>query len=187
MGFFSWFWDLIKGIFSSRSRYGEEEEELKDYNKSARLTKKQKRKEKEEDTIEYRIVKELNKIRKELSGRELVSKIRLGQRVVTVEQAFKVLKRNVLDLIHTNKSLKNEEETLRRIVVFWGVLREGLLSLETQKDIREVDFLFEELGIIMKNEGKISWQKIQLVKKEYELIMREEGLEPKQQPQKVKV
>jgi len=184
MGFsevMSGIWEFFRNIFSGLwslvhkdSREDEEKDELKKYLRSRKLTVEELHDEVLEDRIEHKIATELNEISGELSEDELAAEIRLDKRVVTIEQAFLVLSVNVQKFIHTDTSLENQVETLHRIVIFWRVLRHGLLRLETQKDINKVDLLFKELGMILDDEEKLSKKKMKLVKQEYALIMEEE-------------
>jgi hypothetical protein len=177
------FWDWILRILGKgESREDEENKDEKDAEEEIVLTEEEKKDEKKGTKTEAKLVKELKNIRKELSKQELAVEIRegKGKTAISIERALWVLTINIIKLVHTGTSIKAEEQTLQNIVDYWSVLRQGLRDQQVQKDVSKVDVLFEELEIILKDEDKIGWKKIQLVQQQYDLITKETGGKTKQ-------
>jgi len=174
MGFLGDIWEFITRIFSmlsSDSRAGEEKDEEKIDKKIAKDTKEEEHKEKEEESDIELIIKELKKIEEKLS--ESPVEIRVGQQVVTIAQALEVLIDHLEKLTNTKDSVTQEEIELKPIEDYWLVVRQGLRNAELHNDVEEVSFLFKKLNIELGQEKRVHHTKIQLVKKQWELIQEE--------------
>ena len=148
------------------------------------ISEKEKHLKKKDTGIEIKIKGELDKIqngRDKLSDVELKVEIKVGNQVTTIGNALKVLTHNIENLINSNSSINANKKTLERMVGFWRVLRQGLTYPFIKKDVKKVDELFEDLGVDLKKEGTLSYQKIQAVMKEYALIYNETASSKKQE------
>jgi len=187
MTFWSSIWDFFRGIFSGiwsmihkDSREDEEDEEEKIGKKIVKASKEEERDEQVENKIIKQIVKELKRIRKELSKEKSPIEIRIGQKVVTIEQAINVLIYHIEKLKGTSESATEEERDLGPIEKSWMVVRQILANKELHKDVEKVTSLFEKLNITLEKERKTSWQKVQAVKKLWEEMQKSEGETKKQ-------
>jgi len=177
--FFSGILDWIKQLFSGMTRNQEEDQEERDALREIALTEQEKKDDRKKLSMEGKILRQLKKIRNELSPAELSIQIKNGGQVVTIDKALLVLTLNMHRMIHTNASIKADEKTLKNFVDYWRVVRHGLMGQKIREGVNRVDLLFKDMGIILYKEEKISQRKIELVKEQYSLIMQEEGVETK--------
>jgi len=177
---------------SAGGRYALEKEELKDSTESAVLSKEEMALEKEEQRDLEEIIHELSVIleqSRKLNGGE----IRVGDVSTHVNRAIPVLINSLHQLIHARMSIRQEETNLVNIRNKWMITRNGVFQLtnrskrgaivlarvpivkEIQKRANIIDKLFNQLGIDLKMEEKITQQKLQMIREEYKMAQSELG------------
>ncbi|HJO01799.1 MAG TPA: hypothetical protein QF458_02660 [Candidatus Woesearchaeota archaeon] len=187
MGFLSGIWEFfakIFSIFSGSSREREEDKERREAKEIAKESGEEKRDDIKENKIIKEIVKELKRIDKELRREKSPVELRMGQRVVTIEEAVEVLIHHLEKLIGTEESPAEEKRDLEPIEHSWLVLRQILVNKELHKDVEKVNSLLGRLKVTVDEEVKVSWQKIQKVKKLWNDIQESEMGTKKQQAPK---
>lgn len=169
-------WFLLKR--SNTGRLGLEKEERKIENQERKLTEQQIAMEKEVNRIIDGIIRMLGEINETLPADALEFKMRIGRTSLNVNQALRVLIAYLEKLIGTGEGITVEETDITHLRNFWSIARQGLMSNSTivQSDINRIDREFEKLGVILKTEDVITQEKLQLAKKQYDLIVGERGV-----------
>lgn len=184
------------GLFSgwSRdSRYGKERSEEGIEKSELSITRT-------EEQLERYEKKQFNLIKGELQ--DLHSKIikgklpnygiKSGNQVITLDQCIMVLMQYVEGLIKNKVSISQEIQMFGNIKLYWSAARSGMAGIVSaamfSKDnklknaakrvnefMRDIGKLFAELAKELTEEDELSGAKIAMIKRQYALVMQEEG------------
>mgnify|MGYP001574582212 FL=1 len=193
MGIFSWFWEFFGRWFSGGTRYGEEIREAGIEKRELKITRTEEELERFEKRQLKLIKAELQNLYSGITKRQLPNnQIKSGNQMITLDQCIMVLMQYVDGLIANKVSISQEVQMFGNIKLYWSAARSGMAGIISEaafsqdkkfkkaaggvnKFMKDIGKLFAGLAKELNEEDELSRAKIDMIKRQYALVMQEEG------------
>lgn len=193
MGFWDWLTGLFGGWFSSGTRDAEEKKEEAIAVEGMKITRTERQMERDEKNKLTLVKGELQSLYSDITkGKIPNNQIRNGSQIITLDQCILGLIRYIEGLIRNKVSISQEIQMFGYIKFYWSLARSGMAGIvsqgmlsnnkENSRAAGKVNKFMKDIGKLLGNvaqelleEEEFSREKIALVRRQYALIMQEEG------------